>query len=105
MTILVFNPRYIRAMDAAAPKKPEAETRLEPTRKSFSSLSKSSQAHALGAVYAGPLFAASFFVMGWTAFPHVHPAGPLIGVLLCGIGCIGLFLPLMNYVRSLFSNA
>lgn len=51
-------------------------------------------------VFFGPVFAASLFIIGWTSYSRITPWAPLVGVGMNGAACIGLFLPLMNYVGA-----
>jgi hypothetical protein len=50
--IAFFNPRFVRASKAAAPKRPEPEARLEPV------------------MPASILYALAFFIVAWTSFPR-----------------------------------
>lgn len=44
----------------------------------------------------------SFFWYGWAADKQVHWAVPVIGLLPFGVGLIGVFLPIQNYMIEAF---
>ena len=77
--LVVFNPRYERKVHQFAPLPVPPEHRLEIC------------------MVASPLFAASFFWIGWTAYRSVSFWAPLLAGLPLGGSIIFLFLGLFNY--------
>lgn len=77
--LVAFNPRYERKVQQFAPLPVPPEHRLEIC------------------MVASPLFAASFFWIGWTAYPSVSYWAPMLAGLPLGGSIIFLFLGLFNY--------
>lgn len=75
-----YNPRYERESARWNPKPVPPEFRIEM------------------ALYAGPLFALSFFWFAWTSFPHLSFWGPMLSGLLMGFSIQLIFLGLFNYI-------
>jgi len=50
----------------------------------------------------GLLVPLSFFWYGWAADKQVHWAVPVVGLLPFGVGLIGVFLPIQNYMIEAF---
>lgn len=44
----------------------------------------------------------SLFWFGWTARPDIHPAVPILAVVLFGIANIGLFISIMQYIGDAY---
>ncbi|KAF8167782.1 polyamine transporter 1 [Crassisporium funariophilum] len=78
--VMVYNPKYELESKRCAPKPVAPEFRLEMV------------------LYAGPLFAISFFWFAWTSFPHLSYWGPLLSGLLMGFSIQLIFLGLFNYI-------
>ncbi|KAI0674023.1 MFS general substrate transporter [Trametes maxima] len=77
--LLIFNPRYHRAMEQFAPHPVPPEYRMEIS------------------MYAAPIYALSFFWFGWTSYPTVSYWAPLMAGFPMGFAIIWLFLGLFNY--------
>ncbi|ODN90718.1 polyamine transporter 1 [Cryptococcus wingfieldii CBS 7118] len=82
--ITVFEPRYQKAALKRTPAPPTPETRLE-----FCVISGVS------------LFVAMFW-FGWTAYPSIHWISPVLAAGLLGIGTLGLFVSLFNYMVDVY---
>ncbi|KAI0822202.1 MFS general substrate transporter [Trametes gibbosa] len=78
--LVIFNPRYERAIAAFAPHPVPPEYRLELC------------------LWASPMFAISFFWFGWTSYPSISYWAPLMAGVPLGMSIIFLFLGLFNYV-------
>ncbi|EKM55507.1 uncharacterized protein PHACADRAFT_173640 [Phanerochaete carnosa HHB-10118-sp] len=78
--LLLWNPRYERLMQQHAPNPVPPEYRLEQ------------------AMWAGPLFAVSFFWFGWTSYPHVSFWAPMLAGGLLGFSIVWIFLALYSYI-------
>ncbi|TDL21352.1 MFS general substrate transporter [Rickenella mellea] len=78
--LIVFNPPYERATDKYAPDPVPPEVRLEL------------------ALFAAPLFAISFFWVGWTSFPSISFCAPMMSSLVLGWTAVHIFLALINYI-------
>ncbi|EIW63711.1 MFS general substrate transporter [Trametes versicolor FP-101664 SS1] len=77
--LLIFNPRYHRAMADFAPHPVPPEYRMEVC------------------MYAAPIYTISFFWFGWTSYPSVSYWAPLMAGFPMGFAIIWLFLGLFNY--------
>ncbi|KDR85321.1 hypothetical protein GALMADRAFT_234133 [Galerina marginata CBS 339.88] len=78
--VLYYNPRYEDEATRAAPRPVAPEFRL----------------HMV--LYAGPLFALSFFWFAWTSFPYLSYWGPMLSGLMMGFSIQLIFLGLFNYI-------
>jgi multidrug resistance protein len=78
--LLIFHPRYERAMEKYAPNPVPPEVRLET------------------ALLAAPFFAVSFFWFAWTSHPSVSYVAPMMSGLLVGCSIVWIFLGLFNYI-------
>ncbi|KAF7799242.1 hypothetical protein EIP86_010474 [Pleurotus ostreatoroseus] len=78
--LLYWNPRYVRLAKDFAPNPVPPEYRLEP------------------ALYAGVIFAGSFFWFGWTSYPSVSLWAPLVSGAPLGFSIVWIFLSLFNYI-------
>ncbi|KAI0348401.1 MFS general substrate transporter [Trametopsis cervina] len=78
--LLIWNPKYERLSREHAPNPVPPEVRLEQ------------------ALWAGPMFAISFFWFGWTSYPSVSYWAPLLSTLLLGFSVVWIFLALFNYI-------
>ena len=47
---------------------------------------------------AAPAFAVAFFWLGWTAYPSINVASPLLAVGLIGLCILWMFLSIFNYL-------
>jgi hypothetical protein len=79
--ILIFNPRYERAVASHAPRPVPPEFRLEM------------------AIIAAPLFAIAFFWFAWTSFPSIPFAIPMLSVLLMGFSICWIFVSTSNLLQ------
>ncbi|ODN83577.1 hypothetical protein L202_01692 [Cryptococcus amylolentus CBS 6039] len=82
--ITVFEPRYQKAARKRAPAPPTPETRLE------------------FCVIAGVCLFVAMFWFGWTAYPSIHWISPVLAAGLLGIGTLGLFVSLFNYMVDVY---
>ncbi|WVQ72020.1 hypothetical protein IAR50_001564 [Cryptococcus sp. DSM 104548] len=82
--ITVFEPRYQKAAHKRAPAPPKPETRLE------------------FCVISGVCLFVSMFWFGWTAYPSIHWISPILAAWLLGIGTLGLFVSLFNYMVDVY---
>jgi len=71
--VLFWNPRYERLVDQYAPAPVPAEKRLE------------------AAMVAAPLFALAFFWFGWTSYPSISFASPMVAGGLLGLTVSWIF--------------
>lgn len=78
--LLIWNPRYERLAREHAPHPVPPEYRLEQ------------------AMYAAPIFAASFFWFGWTSYPNISFWSPLVAGGFLGFSVVWIFLALFNYI-------
>ncbi|KAF8973708.1 MFS general substrate transporter [Flammula alnicola] len=78
--VAYYNPSYERKAIECTPRPVPPEFRLEMV------------------LYAGPLFALSFFWFAWTSFPHLSYWGPMLSGLLMGFSIQLIFLGLFNYI-------
>lgn len=78
--LLIFNPIYERKLALMAPNPVPPEARLDI------------------AMWAGPIYAISYFWFAWTSFPSVSYWAPLIAIFPMGIAIEGIFLALFNYI-------
>lgn len=78
--LLWWNPKYERMARECAPNPVPPEARLEQ------------------AMYAGPIFALSFFWFGWTSYPSVSFWSPLVAGGFLGFSIVWIFLALFNYI-------
>ncbi|KAF9022968.1 MFS general substrate transporter [Hymenopellis radicata] len=78
--LLVFNARYERELERYAPHPVPAESRLRMS------------------LFASPLFALSFFIFGWTSYPHVTYWLPMLAGGLMGFSIMGIYLSFFNYI-------
>ena len=78
--LIWWNPRYERLAAEFAPRPVPPEYRLEQ------------------AMWAAPLFAASFFWFGWTSYPSINYWAPMTAGALIGFSTIWIFLALFNYI-------
>ncbi|KIM75357.1 hypothetical protein PILCRDRAFT_827257 [Piloderma croceum F 1598] len=78
--LLVFNPRYERAMEKHAPDPVPPEFRLEL------------------AIIASPFFAISFFWFAWTSFPTISFAAPMMSGLILGWSLCWIFVWLFSTI-------
>ncbi|OCH89033.1 MFS general substrate transporter [Obba rivulosa] len=78
--LLIFNPIYTRKHKLVAPNPVPPEARLDI------------------AMWAGPMYALSFFWFGWTSFPSVSYWAPLISILPMALSVGWIFLALINYI-------
>lgn len=76
--IFYFNPDYKRIHHSLNGKAVPPEVRLK------------------ALAYAAPVFAASFFIVGWTSYARLSIAGPIIGILLLGATVLFIFLSCFN---------
>ncbi|KAK4056904.1 hypothetical protein OIO90_002154 [Microbotryomycetes sp. JL221] len=78
--IFYFNPQYMKIHRSLKGKMVPPEERLRPL------------------FYAAPIFAICFFWIGWTAYPSINVASPILGILFLG-GCVlFIFLACFNYI-------
>ena len=81
LTYLIWwNPRYERLAKEFSPDPVPPEYRLEQ------------------AMWAAPLFAASFFWFGWTSYPSVNYWAPMTAGGGLGFATVWIFLALFNYI-------
>ncbi|CAL1706392.1 unnamed protein product [Somion occarium] len=78
--LLIWNPRYVKAVEQFKPNPVPPEYRLEQC------------------MAAAPLFAISFFWFGWTSYPSVSYWAPMMAGLVMGFSIIWIFLGLFNYI-------
>jgi len=78
--LVVFKPRYDRAIIEYAPQRVPPEKRLEV------------------AVVAGPSFAISFFWLAWTSDPSISFWAPMMSGFLLGWSTLWIMLALINYI-------
>lgn len=78
--LLWWNPKYVRIAADFAPAPVPPEYRLEQ------------------AIWAAPIFAASFFWFGWTSYPSVNYWAPLMSGGPLGFSIVWIFLSLFNYI-------
>lgn len=78
--LVIWNPRYVRAMEEYAPNPVPPEIRLE------------------YGMAAAPIFALSFFWFGWTSYPSISYWSPMLAGLAMGFSIIWIFLGLLNYI-------
>jgi multidrug resistance protein len=78
--LLVFKPRYDRAILEYAPRQVPPEKRLEV------------------AIFAGPSFAIAFFWLAWTSNPKISFWAPMMSGFLLGWSILWIMLGLMNYI-------
>lgn len=78
--IFYFNRRYVRIHHEIKPAMVPPEERLLP-------------------MMAGAIaLAVSFFWIGWTAYPSISIASPILGIVLLGFGVLYVFLSIFNYI-------
>ncbi|KAK4049005.1 hypothetical protein OIV83_004366 [Microbotryomycetes sp. JL201] len=78
--VFYFNPQYSRKHKAMQGKMVPPEFRLRPL------------------FYAAPIFAVCFFWIGWTSYPSISVASPILAILVLG-GCVlFIFLSCFNYI-------
>lgn len=78
--LIWWNPRYERLAAEFAPSPVPPEYRLEQ------------------AMWAAPIFAASFFWFGWTSYPSISYWAPMTAGGAIGFSTIWIFLALFNYI-------
>ncbi|SGZ28544.1 BQ5605_C027g10369 [Microbotryum silenes-dioicae] len=78
--VLYFNPKYTAYHHSLNGKPVPPEFRLKPL------------------MFAAPLFAVSFFWVGWTSYPSINIASPILGIFLLGITILYIFLGIFNYL-------
>ncbi|KZT01280.1 MFS general substrate transporter [Laetiporus sulphureus 93-53] len=81
---LIFNTRYVRSQKKHAPHPVPPEKRLEV------------------AMFAAPMFMASFFWFGWTSYPSISLWAALIAGYPLGWSIVWIFLALFNYVADAY---
>ncbi|TCD68281.1 hypothetical protein EIP91_011247 [Steccherinum ochraceum] len=78
--MIIWNPRYEALIPKYAPFPVPPEARLEQ------------------ALWAGPIFAISFFWFGWTSYPTISYWAPMLAGLAIGFSITWIFLSLFNYI-------
>lgn len=78
--LLIWNPRYVLAVEKHAPNPVPPEIRLE------------------YCMAAAPIFALSFFWFGWTSYPSISYWAPMLAGFTLGFSIIWIFLALLNYI-------
>ncbi|GAA6063686.1 hypothetical protein JCM10212_003353 [Sporobolomyces blumeae] len=78
--IFYFNKLYVKTQQELKPKPVPPEERLRPL------------------FFAAPAFAVAFFWFGWTAYPSISIASPILAVVLLGITILYVFLSGFNYL-------
>ncbi|SCZ92534.1 BZ3500_MvSof-1268-A1-R1_Chr5-2g07952 [Microbotryum saponariae] len=51
---------------------------------------------------AAPFFAVSFFWLGWTAYPSINIASPILAIVLLGCTVLFIFLSIFNYLIDVY---
>jgi len=80
----IFEPMYLRKLDKVGAKAIQPEERL------------------YMAMWGGPIFAISFFWMGWTSSPSISFWAPMMAGLPNGIAIIIIFISLTNYAIDVY---
>ncbi|KAM0749464.1 MFS general substrate transporter [Meredithblackwellia eburnea MCA 4105] len=76
--IFYFNKKYTRKLVASKPKPVAPEERLEPM------------------LWAAPFLAISFFWIGWTSYPSISIASPILAIVMLGAAVLFIFLSCFN---------
>ncbi|VDC02268.1 unnamed protein product [Peniophora sp. CBMAI 1063] len=79
-----YNPRYSRAAQELSPAPVPPEKRLEMS------------------LIAGPIFAAFFFIFGFTSYPSINFWVPLVSGVLIGVGNLLISLSFINYIVDMY---
>lgn len=77
---LYFNKKYIQKHRARKGQMVPPEERLKPL------------------MIAAPAFAVSFFWLGWTYYPSINAASPILAIALLGLCVLWMFLSVFNYL-------
>jgi hypothetical protein len=78
--LLIWNPRYAKKAEECAPNPVPPEVRLHQ------------------ALWAGPMFAISFFWFGWTSYPSISFWAPLMSSSILGFSVVWIFLSIFSYI-------
>ena len=79
-----YNPRYVTVASKLAPAPVPPEKRLKTS------------------LLAGPVFAAFFFIFGWTSYPSISFWIPLASGILIGLGNFLISLSFINYIVDMY---
>lgn len=82
--IVVIEPRFQRHVKKVAPNPPRPEKRLE-----------------LCVISSFSLVIAMFW-FGWTSYASIHWISPVLAGALIGVGALGMFISLFNYVIDVY---
>ncbi|KAK0528732.1 hypothetical protein OC834_003952 [Tilletia horrida] len=80
MYVVYFNPIYVKKLRASENGRVPPEERIKPV------------------MFAAPALVIAFFWFGWTSFPSISFASPMLAGALLGAGILFVFVGLFNYI-------